>query len=278
MNRLKKGIGALLLILGLVAFLPSCKTVKPVVFHNLKPMSFDSLFHEMQVHEARFNSLNAKVAISYKKKGSEGATFRAQIRVQKDSLIWVSIMPAMGIEAARAELTPDSLKLLNRMKKNYILGDYQLLDSLLHTTVSYSVMQSLLLGNDPSGYHILSSNAGTDREGYLITLLREKNSSGGNRVNGTAPVQMTQKIWLDPTDFKIRKLYFEQQTTDHKTKELLVYYDNYQNVQGQLLPAKMRIVFNSRPKTEIFLTFKKIELDKTYGFPFYIPADYKKLF
>ena len=47
MNRFRKGIGALILIGGLVAFLPSCKTVKPVVFHNLTPMSFDSLFYEI---------------------------------------------------------------------------------------------------------------------------------------------------------------------------------------------------------------------------------------
>jgi hypothetical protein len=278
MNRFKKVVGALLFIGGLVAFLPSCKTVKPVVFHNLKPMSFDSLFHEMQAHRANFSSLNAKIAISYKRKGSDGATFRAQVRIQKDSLIWASIIPAMGIEAARAELTPDSLKLLNRMKKNYILGDYHVLDSLLHTAVNYSVLQSLLVGNDLSGYRTISSNAETDREGYLITLRRESPASASAMTNATIPTELTQKIWLDPNDFKIRKQYLEQQTSDHGTKAIWVYYDNYQEVQGQLLPVKMRIVLNSRPKTEIFLTFKKIDLDKTYGFPFYIPADYKKLF
>ncbi|MBE0649453.1 MAG: DUF4292 domain-containing protein [Bacteroidales bacterium] len=278
MNRFKRGFSALVLIGGLIAFMPSCTTVKPVVFRNLKPMSFDSLFHEMNTHQVNFSSLNAKVAVSYNKKGSDDATFRVQVRIQKDSLIWASIIPAMGIEAARAELTPDSLKLLNRMKKNYMLGDYRVLDSLLHTSVNYSVLQSLLVGNDLSGYRILSSKAETDREGYLITLHRESTSSGSSMTNTNIPTELTQKIWLDPNDFKIRKQYLEQQTTDHDTKELWVYYDTYQNIQGQLLPEKMRIVLNSRPKTEIFLTFKKIDLNKTYGFPFYIPEDYTKLF
>lgn len=269
MNKFRKGIGALILISSLVAFLPSCKTVKPVVFHNLKPMSYDSLFHKMQTHEARFSSLNAKVSISYKKKGHSVMPFRAHLRIQKDSLIWVSITPAMGIEAARAELTPDSLKLLNRMKKNYILGDYHLLDSLLHTAVNYSVMQSLLVGNDISGYRTLSSKAETDRYGYLLSFQREKNNSG---------VKLTQKMWLDPTNFRIIRQDLEQETSGHKIKELLVYYQNYQNIQGQLLPARMKIVINSKPKTEIFLTFKKIDLNKNYGFPFFIPEDYKKLF
>lgn len=269
MNRLKKGIGALILIGSLIAFLPSCKTTKPVVFHNLKPMSFETLFHNMQEHEARFSSINAKVAITYKKSNRSVTPFRAHLRVQKDSLIWVSITPAMGIEAARAELTPDSLKLLNRMKKNYILGDYHLLDSLLHTAVTYSVMQSLLVGNDISGYHILSSKAETDRYGYLLSFQREKNNSS---------IKLTQKMWLDPTNFRIRRMELQQETSDHKVKELHVFYNNFQNIQGQLIPTKMRIVINSRPKTEIFLTFKKIDLDKNYGFPFYIPANYKKLF
>lgn len=269
MNRFRKGIGALILIGSLVAFLPSCKTVKPVLFHNLKPMSYDSLFHKMQTHEARFSSLDAKVSISYKKKGRSVMPFRAHLRIQKDRVIWVSIMPAMGIEAARAELTPDSLKLLNRMKKNYLLGDYHLLDSLLHTAVNYSVMQALLVGNDISGYRTLSSKAETDRYGYLLSFQREKNNT---------TVKLTQKMWLNPTNFRISRQDLEQKTSDHETKELLVYYENYQNIQGQLLPTRMRIVINSKPKTEIFITFKKIDLDKNYGFPFFIPADYKKLF
>lgn len=278
MNKFKRGIGALILLSSLIGFLSSCKTVKPVVFHNLKPMSFDTLYHNMQAHQARFKSLNAKIAISYKKSGSSQPTFRALLRVRKDSLIWISIMPAMGIEVARAELTHDSLKLINRMKKNYLLGNYHLLDSLLHTSVNYSVLQSLLLGNDISGYHILSSKAGADRDGYLLSMDREKNNTGGTLQNPNFPVELKQKVWLFPSDFKIRKLFVQQQTPDHKVRELLVYYSNYQNIQGQLLPTKMRIVLNSRPKTEIFLTFKKIELNKNYGFPFYIPGDYKKLF
>jgi len=269
MNKFRKGIGALVLIGSLVAFLPSCKTLKPVVFHNLKPMSFDTLFHNLQSHEARFNSISAKVSISYKKKGHSLMPFRAHLRIQKDSLIWVSITPAMGIEVARAELTPDSLKLLNRMKKNYILGDYHLLDSLLHTTVNYSVFQALLVGNDISGYRTLSSKAETDRFGYLLSFQREKENSG---------VKLTQKMWLNPINFKIIRQDIKQETPGHKIKELLVYYENYQKVQGQLLPARMKIVINSKPKTEIFLTFKKIDLDKNYGFPFFIPKDYKKLF
>lgn len=277
MNRFKRGIGALILIGGLIAFLPSCKTERPVVFHNLKPLSFDTLYYKMQANEARFSSLNAKIGISYKKNDHSVVSFRAQVRIRKDSLIWVSIMPAMGIEVARAELTPDSLKLLERMKKRYILGNYHLLDSLLHSSVNYTLIQSLLLGNNLSGHHLSNSNAGADREGYLLSFQREGNTMGNSMKSENIPVKLMEKIWLYPTDFKIRKLYVRQQT-DHKTKELLVYYDHYQNVQGQLLPAKMRIVLNSRPKTEIFLTFKKVELNKKYGVPFYIPEDYKKLF
>lgn len=277
MNKVRKGIIALIIFLGLVAFLPSCKTIRPLTLTKIKARSFDFLYHEMQAHKANYHYLSAKMLISYHN-GASLTSFRARLRLKEDSLIWISIMPAMGIEVARVELTTDSLKFLNRMKKIYALGSYKLLDSLLHTSIGYKAVQALILGNDISGYQLQDSSSRVEGQNYLLKLSRRKIHSKEIYKNSDVLIVMAQKIWLDPLNFRIRKLDIREIGTGNKEKHLLVFYDKYQNVQGQLLPTKMRIVFDSRPKTEIFITFKKIVLDKPFDFPFIIPKDYHKMF
>ncbi len=38
----------------------------------------------------------------------------------RDSAVWVSVIPALGIEMARALLTPDSLKLMDKLHDQYL--------------------------------------------------------------------------------------------------------------------------------------------------------------
>ena len=47
----------------------------------------------------------------------------AQLRMRKDSVIWISASAFLGIEAARLLLTPDSFKMINRLNSTYISSD-----------------------------------------------------------------------------------------------------------------------------------------------------------
>lgn len=42
-------------------------------------------------------------------------SFKASIRMAKDSAIWISISPALGVEVARILLEPDSVRLLSKI-------------------------------------------------------------------------------------------------------------------------------------------------------------------
>ena len=42
----------------------------------------------------------------------------AQVRLRFDSLIWISVLAPLGIEALRISISPDSIKLINRINKS----------------------------------------------------------------------------------------------------------------------------------------------------------------
>ena len=49
----------------------------------------------------------------------------ANIRMQKDSVIWISATALLGIEAVRLLITPDSFKMINRLiSEEYFTLDY----------------------------------------------------------------------------------------------------------------------------------------------------------
>ncbi len=254
---------------GILFFFPACKSTRPLVRKPLETMSFSRLYQKMKAEKPIFSYLSAKLGVSYQKTGKDPVQFRAQIRLKNDSIIWMSIVPAMGIEAARVVLTNDSVKLLNRMKKYYVLGAYPLLDSLMHTNINYNMLQSLLLGNSVS-YPLADSSASIDKQRYFLNMkmkMPDRDSLAGYHL-------LTQKIWLDPETFAIKELYLSE--SGLQDRNLHVFYDAYQNIDGRTIPLKMQIVIMAKQKVTINISFKKTELDVPHHFPFIIPGKYKK--
>ncbi|MBN2614282.1 MAG: DUF4292 domain-containing protein [Bacteroidales bacterium] len=278
MSKSRKTVLLLFLIGSLLASLSSCKTSRKLISRSeLKKKSFSVLYNHMEKNQARYDYLSARLVINFSKEGGHSTNLKGWLRMKKDSIIWLSMIPAMGIEVARAEVTPDSLKLINRMNKSYFMGNYRLLDSLLHTSLDYDVVQALLMGNDMSGYQIQSSDAGVEGQDYVLVIKSRKMIRRDPIPERGQHSELVQKIWLNPENFRLRKVDMIEKIKGHKENRIQVFYDTYQTVNGQLFPQEMHVVFFSKPKTEISINFKRIETGQTFGFPFVIPKTYRKL-
>ncbi|MFM7106290.1 MAG: DUF4292 domain-containing protein [Flavobacteriales bacterium] len=81
--------------------------------------------------------------------GDESQSFKATVRIRKDSIIWVSIAPLLGIEMIRLLVTPDSLKYLSKIpdQKFYYFGGISELSEKTGADLSFDVLQNILFGN-----------------------------------------------------------------------------------------------------------------------------------
>ncbi len=132
-------------------FLFSCKSTRHVIKEPIKEYGADFLFEKLKENEFKFDWISAKFKLDIvidKKKNS----LTGQLRMRKDSVLWVSFSPALGIEMARLLITTDSVKFINRINKTYFLGDYKLVNNFLDSNVDFDVLQSILLGNDLTYY------------------------------------------------------------------------------------------------------------------------------
>lgn len=71
-----------------------------------------------------------------------------QLRIRRDSILWLSISATMGVEAVRAKVSNDSVWVINRLDKTYLAEPLDTFSALIGMPLSLSVIQSLLLDNN----------------------------------------------------------------------------------------------------------------------------------
>lgn len=119
------------LVLLLVA--TSC-TVRKKMVQPERPQSFEWLTAKMDIeaqsNEQYFNDLSG------------------QLRMRKDSIIWLNVTATMGMEVLRVKISNDSVWILNRLEKSYLSEPLDIIAAQLGIPVSLPLVQALLLDNN----------------------------------------------------------------------------------------------------------------------------------
>ena len=171
---------------------------------QLKAEGPEFLFNKLKENELKFDWLSTKFSAEYRNNKKKNS-FGGQMRIRKDSLIWLSLSPIMGIEVMRLMISQDSIKYINRMNNTYFIGDYENLNKFLNTNIDYDILQSFLIGNDLSFYDDGKFKAAIDKGAYkLSTAARQKLKKYVKSADEALKI-FIQNIWLDPASFKIVK-------------------------------------------------------------------------
>ena len=181
----------------------------------------------------------------------------------------------MGIEAARILLSDDSVKFINRLNKTYFTGEYGLIDSLLNTSLDYSILESMILGNELTEYDINKFRASIDGGLYRITIQERRKIRKYLKSNEISSKVLVQNIWLNPDNFKINKVELKELGDDNRKLEVM--YLNYQEVDGILLPEEIQINISATTPIDINIQFGRTEINEPLRFPFAIPRKYDEL-
>jgi len=68
------------------------------------------------------------------------------VRMRKDSVLWFLVKKA-GYEAARVQITTDSVYIVNRLDKEYMIKGLDFFETQYNLPSSFSAIQSIILGN-----------------------------------------------------------------------------------------------------------------------------------
>jgi hypothetical protein len=255
----------------LLIILASCSTQRMIIKAPIKEEGADYLFKNLKEHELQYHWFTAKFSAEYSNKGQTNS-FNGQIRIQKDSVIWLSFSPAFGIEVFRMMLTQDSVKFINRMNNSFFAGDYNYVNHYLNTNIDFDILQSFLTGNDLSFYENGKFRAGIDNGIYkLVTAERMKlkkfvrNSQENLRV-------LIQTIWIDPESFKIT--HADVKEIREPNIQLEARYSSFEKIENQLFPKDMSFDISADNNLSVKVSFNRITFNIAQAFPFKIPQSY----
>ncbi len=268
---------------GLVLYsIISCKTMHLSYKTNEKLLSaatdtaavIQHIYKKINENAVHFQWLSAKIKATLpfynnNENDKQNNSFTINLRIRKDSLIWMSLNGGLGFEAARIVLTLDSIKILNRINKNLTVKSIDYIESLSSFPLDFYDIQALITGH-PAYYNtdLLSSSNNIIYNKNEHNYLLKSNYKKYYHIN----------TWVNAENFKINKLIIEDAATKQSFTTL---YNDFQVIDGnQLYPFQntFKLILNQLLTTEIHLQTTKVKLNEPTTFPFKVPDKYEKVF
>lgn len=212
----------------------------------------------VEVKNIDFNYLTAKGQLKMEGNGESNSSAYT-LRVKKDSVIWVSVQPGLGIEAARLKITQDSVLLINRIHKEALATDYSYLSSRFKVDLSYDVLQAMLLGNyKPQGQEKVM-------EAEQLQHIQQLHTN------------LLFNYFIARDSQKLQQLNVQDRQTNNS---ITVKYNNFQDVGQVAFAHEMaaEVVQQTGQLSTFTLNHSKVTItNEVLSFPLSIPADYKRL-
>lgn len=246
-------------LLGAVIFVSACKPKKEIVVapptktetktDNSKAEAL-TLLNSKQL---KFNTLSLKAKATLDIAGDVNDV-TMNFRMKDKEAIWVSITALGGAyEPARALITPDSIKIMNRAKSEYLKKPFSYIYNFTNKQVNFNTLQAILTGN---------------AMGEFLTAESDVKQENGVWVVSGSKSELDYKLLFN-TLFKVS----ETNLNDAKNGQALkVTYTDYQKLNESLFPSALQIKTLSKAKRiNIDLQFVKIDGNVPVDFPFNVP-------
>lgn len=112
----------------------------------------DEVMQEFEPSYFDFDYLSARARIVIEEPNGKTTRGTLNIRAKKDSVIWFSVTPGLGIEALRGIITEDKIRIKDRINGQDINMSYLEFEERFGLNLSLSLFQNLLYANIPEEF------------------------------------------------------------------------------------------------------------------------------
>ncbi|HET9744424.1 MAG TPA: DUF4292 domain-containing protein [Chitinophagaceae bacterium] len=216
-------------------------------------------YSRLLANTIEFETFSAKINTDYQGTDGKKDGVNVFVRMKKDSIIWVSVNGAFGIEGMRLVIDADSVYILNKLDKEYQVRSISYLQEVAGLPLDLHTVQQLVIGNPV----FLDSNiVAYSTDGSIVSLF---NDGQWFRhlisMNNNDHVVLHSK--LDDVDELRRRTCF-------------LTYSDYKNENGINFPTNRTISVTEKTKLDIKLNFKQYAFNETLSYPFSVPKNYKR--
>ena len=254
-----------------VMLLASCSSTKMLKKnHFIDGMSEVEYVEKLINHVGEWDAFTAKVNLSVDLDGKGATKVGGTLRIKKGEVIQLSVAPLLGIEVARAEISPIGILVIDRVNKRYVRASFSELESLVHADLDFHSLQALFLhelflpGNSRMTVRD-ASNFRVDVKTQEVVLEAKKGGRFTYQFLTQAPEALLKEscIGLSGTPYQLRWKYdairpFEQ--GQFPTDMQIIFEGAEKPVKATLALSRLSTNSNWETHTEVSARYKKVEL------------------
>jgi hypothetical protein len=270
---------------------------------NIRPKPAMTVLKQNEKSWTEYKQLGMKIE-GFTKNSEDNIEFKANIRIKKDSAIWMSFSPALGIEVARVLILQDSLKVLSKIPDNKFayISDIAALEEYLHFDLDLEDLENLLSGR-PLGIDRVGGKFKSEVEDnqFLIAtrykrrikksmaiiqhnndtletdLDKNKNRDKRRQQRLEEDGLILSKYWFDPTYFTLNRCLFQDLMNN---REIEIKYKTWhiEETAGIVppYPEVVEVTVKDNDKQFVFgWSVNKWVTDRTFEYPFEVPEGYE---
>ena len=257
--------------IGFIVFifsLSGCKSSKKVaVSERGSEKTQKEFFTQMQEQAFQFETLTARLNVDLDLPGNTMSS-RVDLKMIKDSAFQLSVVPFLGIEVFRAEISVDSVKILDRMNKRYVAENYANLKGQTPIEFNFYNLQALL-----TNQLFLPGQKEIKPKQYSRFQLTQEGSAAEIQVKDAIGLLYT---FMADGEEKI----LSTRVTDSSEHYALQWnYLSFRQTEGQFFPMKMDIQLQKDGVSQggIVLNFSRMQTNVPVKMDFSIPSKYTRI-
>lgn len=255
-------------LLSTVVFV-ACKPKQKIVHFSspAEDKAYNVLFSDIITNEFPYRTFSAKLNMGVTS-GTKSFSSRGNIRIVRDKAIQISIQPLFGVEMFRLYINPDTVFLLDKMNKRYVLEPVAAVKEHYPVGFDYYTMQSLFTDAlfisgkeaiDPDDFHCFDYNRASDRNYFITAKDAVSGIDYSFTVNGD------------------NRITFAHLRQPEKGYNVQWGYNNFAVLNDAVFPHKMNIsLASSSRKLEAELLFSDVATGDSLQLPLNVPSGYTR--
>lgn len=181
------------------------------------------------------------------------------VRIRKDEAIWVSVTAVLGMEVARVLITPDRIRIINRMQSVYVDQPFDYIHRFASKQLDFQALEDLLVGEVLQSLVDNNTQVTAFDDGYVL-----RGEQGG----------LEYELTLDPTH-RIRFTTLEEPDMEQR---LTAMYESRATFSGRVFPQVLQLAMLAKGlDLQIDMAYNRATFDEPVETPFTIPPRFTEV-
>ena len=259
-------------ITGMVfIFLTGCRSGKIITSEadQGNTISNSEMIHVLEQKSTRIQTLKIKRAdLEFVMNGVQN-TAKGNIAIYRDSIIAISIIPALGFEALRILCTKDSVIMINRMEKSYYASSIEHYRGKFNIPVGFTEIQAIF-SNELFYYKKNIKNRIFEKQ------FAKKDENSLFIVNSYRDGRKltNQEFGIDDDGILLKNMAI----ADYETRmRIYLEYTDFISIESFVFPQKISMDISERKNTiQLRINSGQIVINESVNVDFAVPSNYTK--